>query len=397
MNILSRLQNFVTICRYQTELTYNQEQEKNPLSLRDDGKTLQSMIRGPHYHHYYSFKKLNRDVQMLAPDSSIRRLWDAFAFAIAQPNNTPSIQDSFQKLKQELLPPCPELREFQDTDLRLYPHETAVEQLPRNGVRIEDFGTVYKLYLDFVQQLHFTEIDNPLLVHILRDIRMLLSRAIGRELIGSILARPFHLSLKKGPYFQHERTGVASIISYSLDPFRAYCTVPEVGVTNLYMLQFHSFAHEMIHMYHWLYGKQQDHTPFPQPFNVFANNEELLTMTGWCYTDRKDPLHDNAIAHAFDQPARAFHVTAAFHPELLVAIHLGARIDILRILTLENVPSALLDRAVECILGGLTRTEPAFILKILSLADQRPHNPNFAYLKAKYGHLSQLFHNPVNQ
>ncbi len=353
---------------------------------RHDGRAIVSMLNDPTDYHHYRLKTLNERVQLLSgSDADLKIVWNLFHNSVhaCELNNT---KRHFNSLKG-IFPSDPHLRNFADMEIF---EDDYLGNLPPNGIRRGDVESLNQQYLDFCSLLKFntapilkdpknpatlTKIDRDNFKNqVFRDVRILMSRPIGRQLIQRILNKHFQNNITvqiKASAQGCTHTKISETyytIQYAIQPV-AYLQRMDKGLVSLAAPPFIRLGHELIHLLHYLEGEGK-HISDPKMDPRNTDPEEWRTIDGKCRcpnhqnppldTSRKDrlddernlsihPISENSLRAAFDLLQRETHFcgpskNASDEEKLEHAINAGADGDLLDVLPRLSSPN--LDRAV---------------------------------------------------
>lgn len=367
---------------------------------RDDGKAISAMLTDPGDYHSHRLRTLHQRVQLLdRSDSGLSLVWNLFYDSVLAKDPT-ATKRHFVSLKK-LFPSDPSLMAFADipsppkrygTDLQIFEDDDP-RALPPNGIRRGEVQALNDQYLAFVSLLTFdtapvlldprdpsslTHIDRgDFIAQVLQDVRILMSRPIGRELIRRILnrhaAQNIKIQIKAFPQGCNiTKTDATSFrIQYAIQPAEFLQRIPGNGLQSLSTPPFIRFGHELIHMLHYLDGEDRHfHDPIMDPRNT--NPEEWRTIDGKCRCPNhqnpqvdpshqnwlKDerhltihPIHENSLRDEFDLPQRETHFYgsskhASDREKLEHAFKAGADGDVIDVIQANRLSSPDLDHVV---------------------------------------------------
>ena len=266
-------------------------------------------LRDPHSSFYHCVGALNQRVEQVGGehpgDVFLKGIWKQFA-ASFYARQTPETDKRLAACIQELHKHFPKSLDaglFSDTDLMVYP-DAYEESIPINGVGETAFGELEELYLQFALILKI-EGSDAFRERVLKDIRIILTRPLGRELIWEIVSRmtdPDHfiyiLPFRDCRYASAQGE---ELIGYCTDPVFLLQVLPNGESATLSSPAFMGLAHEFIHLLHQLTG-EIDHIHDPTVPRLNSNREESRTIFGDCGTAFAARCH--RIARIFDNALR---------------------------------------------------------------------------------------------
>jgi len=369
------------------------------IKIRDDGKAISDMLNDEEDYHYYKLRSLNERVQLLnGSDAELKEVWILFYKAVIDKTEPRATKRLFDKIKKEFFPASPRLMAFGDlenpkkcgTDLEIYSDDAG--DVP-NGIRESEIEAFNQQYLEFASLLtfdtapvllnprdptSFTSVDRGNFVNqVLQDVRILMSRPLGRELIQRILDRhkQNHIRIqiraassgckyRELGFHRHQ-------IDYAIHPAPFLQRMPGVGLVSLATPPFIRFGHELIHLLHYLDGEAR-HLADPKIDPRNTNSEEWRTIDGKCRCPNHQsppvdirlrntldeegnlsihPIHENSLRDAFDLPQRETHFYgsskhASDREKLVHAFRAGADADVMNVIQANRLSSPDLDHVV---------------------------------------------------
>jgi ankyrin repeat protein/NleD-like pathogen effector protein (putative zinc metallopeptidase) len=156
---------------------------------------------------------------------------------------------------------------------------------------------------------------------ILKNIKILLTRPLGRQLIGNICSLKRDILIQEGE--RNKMTCLPDgnlVVSFNLDPYVlgiSKCLSSNGNVQLEPNPAYILFAHELIHVLHrdafmddqnWISVRDALHRPSFDP--LFTNLSEQLTIAG--LEDNPTLLCENALRAEFGMPARVSHIKSEF-------------------------------------------------------------------------------------
>jgi hypothetical protein len=386
--IIQKLRVFVTQLDYLTDNVTVFQKAKEPRSRRNNGQSLWEILSSASHPHAHDFRKLHQEVQVLQTSDptlrAIQSVWNAFHDSI-RPENSREIQRRFEELSSHL-PMDQRLGEFWDTDLVLYPDDAPSEDFSStfNGIEESEFVEVLDLYHTFMSRLTIQDgADLNFIQLVKRDIRMILSRPLGRDLIRLINEKPIQLTITKTPHgSKFQRRGNQFTIQYSTADHLLFHHLTEELMRAGSSPSFIMFAHELIHLYHNLYGISRDRTPDPKLNRYqFEDKFEHLTILGTTPSgDITDPIFENSIRRQFGLPERythhGFSSDASLDTRIGSALFTGSTVDLEQIFRTENIAPKNLNTILQMILKNdrnISSIDPSYIQRLLECAAENPH------------------------
>lgn len=269
-------------------------------------------LRDPHSSFYHCFEVLNRRVDQVGgdhpADALLKGIWKQFAssfYARQSPETDKRLMACIREFHNHF-PKSLERSVFADTDLIVYP-DSYEESIPINGIGETSFIELQHLYAAFLSILRI-EGNVPFCERVLKDIRIILTRPMGRELIWEIVSRmrdPDHfiyiLPFRDCRYASVEKE---ELIGYSVEPAYLLQVLPNGESATLRSPPFMGLAHELIHLLHKLTG-EFNHIHDPTVPRLNSNREESRTIFGDCGTafaarcHRIARISDNAFRKQF--------------------------------------------------------------------------------------------------
>jgi hypothetical protein len=312
----------------------------------------------------------------------IRSAWNNF-YASLDSKHSETIEQRFLELYSSF-PADPNLEALSDTDLEVYPDDCPDSDLPAtgNGIKQNELDATLRLYREFQQKITIESTDVDLVQLINRDIRMILSRPLGRKLIRLINAKPCQLvirktsdvpisgRLKRGPY----------LITYSDQEYLLFQKIPTEKMRAAPSPSFIHFAHELIHFYHVLYDIAQDNQPDPLlNTHLFTNKLECLTITGKTPSEEvTQDISENAIRAEFGLPER--HSLLAFAPKttmkdrVIFSLYAGSTADLESLFCNERLTPDVISLAWQILsTPNLSPLGPQFMGQLYEYMKRNPH------------------------
>ncbi len=333
-------------------------------------------LRDPDSSFYHQVSVLNGRIQQSRyndpQDSLLKGIWGEF-YRSLQNYDSARAEASLEVL-QQYFPRNPNLEFFGDTDLVKYPDDYAGE-LPWNGIKESEFGGLTPLYLGLFShlklkgELNFNE-------GVLRDIRMILSRPMGRELIRRILNKmPSSqqcIEIYSSQSSSFQAGNPIQVIRHTLKPQRMIQILPDGHSVTLKSPSFINLAHEFIHLLHELEDERRHDDALirdPTLHRLDTNREERRTIYGDCGTEHAERCHpvslisDNGLRAQFSGLLqRITHHSGVFREgderyNFEKAVQYGISGNILRLL--PSIPEEDIDAVIERQMSALsTMTSP---------------------------------------
>lgn len=233
---------------------------------------------------------------------------------------------------------------FYDTDLIVFKDDYK-GPMPINGIYQTELNKIEKLFSDIYFNNTILKIEDSLgfRVDVLKAIRKLLTRKAGRDLIYS-LVNPSYLQQFLSFVSYYPTCSSIRILPHSSKSFVSFVSSATGAITpTLYLSKnsrtelfidlsdqnsiaqisyphyttekcpfFITFAHELIHIRHWMQGKNFESKEKNELAN-YTNAFEKVTITGELNHQLQDSVSENAIRQEF-----------SFFPRLT---HLGVNVD----------------------------------------------------------------------
>lgn len=150
---------------------------------------------------FHAMGALNRQIERLEGnnerDTTLKKIWRDFHTAVyaipslgetTEQDISRSLLEASNRLARYFPKNKTELGAFSNTDLLLYPDSEGRKILPLNGITVSGFTELAKLYRQFAMGLNI-EGGDAFKERVFADIRMILSRPLGRILIQEIVSR----------------------------------------------------------------------------------------------------------------------------------------------------------------------------------------------------------------
>ncbi|MBS0625794.1 MAG: hypothetical protein JSS32_07080 [Verrucomicrobia bacterium] len=318
--IYDDLRKFTFRLRYAAESANYFRKAEDSKNRRSDGAALVKILTDPNELLHYDFPALNERVQRLDTiDPRLKGIWDQLFLSSLKLRSTAKTQQNFRNLCEQF-PIDDELETFKDTDLILFENDFPGE-LPDNGITRGQLEVARDHYQLLTRLFKFKWNHNPsidgdkFITQVLRDLRVFMSRSIGRDMVKDFLQLPiseirivvsngFTYSSLNFPY------NTVHQIEYGIAPRTYYQEVPNVGLRSLNSPPFVPLSHEFCHLFNRM-TNQADHTPNPQlPRHYSGNPEEVRAIDGDCGCPNHRPAkyYENLIRLFFGLPKRRFHL-----------------------------------------------------------------------------------------
>lgn len=208
------------------------------------------------------------------------------------------LRDSFEQIRQKT-----PSGEFAGTGLWIV-EDSYPGLLLSHQMKNKDFEwMVQNLYNPLLQLI---DCADPLLNESIRkDLRMILSKPSGRNLVRAILnlnsmrLNPIRLEIVKGKEFNFIYTQAPLYtISYELEKSTTTIhNIPSFGFLSLYSPNFVTLFHELVHLRHHLSSTAIYNAMTLEPQNLYTNSEELRTIE-----------NENEILEEYQLPTRLYHI-----------------------------------------------------------------------------------------
>ncbi|MBX7067337.1 MAG: type III secretion system effector protein [Parachlamydiales bacterium] len=255
-------------------------------------------LRDPETSYYYALQSLNRHIEKVNSDSAqdllLKGVWKEFYASLCRgPDQRLAASLNFIK---EFFPKSADTLFFRDTDLLLYP-DNFDGPLPLNGVTESEFKELQLLYRRILHRAQITGTDEYKSA-VFKNIRTILSRPLGRELMNQIIQklgdRPLEIRFAdQSAYYVGEYR-----IDFALREEEVIHVLPNGEAATLKSPPFINLAHELIHLLHEL-DNEEEHSKTPDPIfdDLDTNSEERRTIYGNCSPTPSFRCHaDSAIS-----------------------------------------------------------------------------------------------------
>lgn len=340
---------FICRLRYNvaTQDFYSRSQGKSVDGPRD----LHLALHSPHDYNSHAFRDLNIRVNRIETPlfDPVKQVWNQF-YKSVQGGKADEIWDGFRIFSSSFPTHREQLRDLADTDL--VPCENVYidpHPLP-NALLKSEVEPLLKRYSDFIQLI---QIDSSQMAHldpglfkeqVKRDVRMLLSVPLGRQLIDRIMAKvTFKTKITIAPAdrfkYNHpkksKRDPDTHRIKYSIDPAFFYQELPGVGLRSLTSPPFIVLAHELLHMVHMMEGTfHHDLNPLLD-LDLETNEEErhVIRNLKCCSKHEPDPCNEETLRAQLGLPVRFTHLAGckpSDPPDVayVTALKVGAKMDV---------------------------------------------------------------------
>ncbi len=269
-------------------------------------------LSDPHSSFYHCARALSRRVEQVdgnePGDALLKGVWKEFAASLSARQSPATIKRLAVCIEelQRHYPKSLNLGVFSDTDLLVYP-DAYEGSIPINAVGETGFRELDTLYREFCMILKIGG-DAAFKQQVLKEIRMILTRPLGRELIWEILSRMndpddfIHIIPFRDSRYTH--ADGKEIIGHCTDPVYLLQMMPNGESATLRSPSFMGLAHELIHLLHKLLG-ELIHIDDPTVPTLNSNREESRTIFGDCGTalvtrcHRISHISDNALRKQF--------------------------------------------------------------------------------------------------
>ncbi|MBX7067481.1 MAG: type III secretion system effector protein [Parachlamydiales bacterium] len=348
---------FITRINYGVDDFHYFKKINNPDYRRNLGEAVLQTLASKSNPLHYEMQSLRDRISQLGSDhQKIKEVWSRF-FACISANRAKSndIRREFLYLADGY-PVDKRLGIFSDTDLVIFSDEYAGD-MPKNGIKQSELGKLKKLYIDFIRKVQldyniakYKDINaDEFSGHIFHNIRILLSRPLGRELIRRIeknLSKS--VTIKANEIFNY--TASNHIIGYGVVPEITYSEVRPCDVRSISDPTYIILAHELIHLLHELEGSRGSHKDDPDMPPYYTDPEEWRTIKGFCKCHGAHELSEESLRAEFNLFPRHTHLKAS-GPKTppVIKIESGAkaraRQDIID--AIPMVTSPVLDRSIQ--------------------------------------------------
>ncbi len=346
---IDRLREFVYRLDYfvETERFYQVESGQ----IRTEGGMVSYLLNSPASLLFREFRNLDVAITQLDPlHPDLKKIWTAFYQAVGL-NQESLILSNFKNMQEEF-PRNNQLAEFQDTDLIQFEDDT-LKPLPFNGIRNSEIPKLLKEYQTFISKLKFSDpVSQSFKEQVYRNIRTLMSRPLGRELIQRLLAKPWkQLEIEKASRssWKYKMRDKKHIIGLSNERKSAYHEIPQGGLDSFLTPSFMSLAHELIHMLHCEEGKFEHKTAILVPEH-YTNWTEHATIDGYCPCHGHSRISEKSLRRQFRILPRKTHKIALDRSDCIVkqfqrGVEMGAAAQLVR--CSPFVPEKIFEEGIE--------------------------------------------------
>src|SRR5260221_169975 len=268
----------------------------NVQNLKDRGTTF-----------FHAIGALNRRIERLEGnnerDVTLKKIWrDFYSSLLAIPSLgerteqdiSRSLLEACHKLGQYFPKKKPDLGVFSNTDLLIYPDSQKDKILPVNGITVRGFVNTANLYDLFISSIKIKG-DSAFKEQVLKDIRTILSRPLGRDLIYGIVTKMKMNSLieiRPSTNCTFTPGELIDIIEFTFEPQNLIHVLPNGETMTLKSPSFINLAHELIHELNKLRG-ENIHIEDPSLHRLDTNREERRTIYGTCGTEHIIGCHSD--------------------------------------------------------------------------------------------------------
>lgn len=259
-------------------------------------------LQDPYSCFSHSFTHLNSWINQSQVDnqvdSHLKKVWQIFYASLCSERTLDTFAITIKSLREleKFYPPSRNLGIFKDTDLLLYP-DTQEGPIPLNGIRESSFRDLIHLYFKFFSHLRLTG-SEEFNQKFLKDIRTILSRPLGRQLIQEIVNKmPLHFQLieiRPSASCKYFPGKFIEVICFSLEMMYMIQVLPNGESATIKSPSFINLAHELIHLLHKLNGHYvhiDRQNPDPSLRRLDTNREERRTIYGNCGTEQSPACH----------------------------------------------------------------------------------------------------------
>lgn len=220
----------------------------------------------------------------------------------------------------------PELEEFEGTDLVIVSPERA--GIVKNGITRREFAKIDRIYkmiqggkTSFI--IRDSIIDPDFRGEVLRNIRILLSRDSGRQILVCF-AKPKIQKLT----IEHSSfsffNGEQKVIGFDIDDRQLEVFNENGSCLSLFPFNSVTIFHELVHAKHYFDGVDIN-GPSSDP--AFPDQEEEITVTGQTF-GREEYLSENRFLAEFDFPTRSSYVSIDSKEDINEVFKIAARKNI---------------------------------------------------------------------
>lgn len=306
---------------------------------------------------HYEMKSLNGQIIQLGDTHRrIKEVWMSFYASLTQ--HYPKINDvrkKFLDLVQEYSVDK-SLYPFENTDLVAFPDHYE-GQLPKNGILSSEFPMIRALYFRFIKKIYldynkekYSELDAVLFrKQIFRNIRTIMTRPLGRELIRRIdESLKGILTIKAQDRFDYQSQG--HVVGYAVTPEITYSEVAPGDIRSISDPSYMILIHEFIHLLHELEGSRGSHDVDPDLPAYYTNPEEWRTIKGFCRCHGYHEMSEESLRAEFNLYPRHTHLRASWpknspSSKLEQGAKAGAHQDIMD--ALPEIASPALDHSIK--------------------------------------------------
>ncbi len=268
---------------------------------------------------FHALGALNRQIERLEGnnerDVTLKNIWrELYSALYARPSLgetteqdiSRSLLESCHKLGQYFPKKKPDLGAFSNTDLLLYPDSKKDWVLPLNGITVTGFTELAKLYRQFLMGVKIRG-EIAFRDRVLADIRLILSRPLGRDLIQGIVSKmkwDMFIEIRPSTTCTFSPGESTDVIDLSLEPQNLIHVLPNGETMTLKSPSFINLAHELLHALH-KYREEFVHIQDSTLHRLDTNREERRTIYGTCGNEKTaschndTPINDNALRKQF--------------------------------------------------------------------------------------------------
>ncbi len=263
---------------------------------------------------YYQMHALNGRIQKMQYmdfiDILLTRIWKNLYGAFCSGSNE-QFAESYQALQKHFPRSCLPLGVFEDTDLVVYPDEDEGE-LPLNGIRASEFQELKELYFHLYLHLRIKG-DQNFRAGVLKDIRMILSRPMGRDLIKEILKETPFIEIHPSQKDEFIQGDFIDFINHTLEFVNLIQVLPNGDLRTLKSPSFINLGHEFIHLLHKLKNKEVCEGTIDLDVSwLDTDREERETIYESCEIGEANYFSENGLRRQFGLLQRRFHQSGIY-------------------------------------------------------------------------------------
>ncbi len=253
-----------------------------------------------------------------------KRVWNQF-YQSVQGGKPNEIWESYRIFSSAFPINRERLKDFEDTDLILSDNVYLGPPISDNLILKSEVDPLLIKYREFIQRIQIDSSEMPLLdsnlfkEQVKKDVRMLFSVPLGRQLIDRIMAKikpETKITILPSDKFYYNRVKITESepdthrIQYSVDPAYFYQDLPGFGLRSLSSPPFIVLAHELLHLVHMMEGTFH-HDPNPLLDLELETNEEerhVIRNLKCCFVHEPDPCNEETLRTQLGLPVRFTHL-----------------------------------------------------------------------------------------